>query len=83
MGWHRTHTLEVEEAEYAAKECGLWTRGGLEGLEVHIGRQIIHIPREAILELVSAEYVSRAISRLEQLSTEDAIAEIFGRKPDA
>ncbi len=44
MGWHRTRELKVEKANEAADKCGLWTRGGLDGLEVRLDDNVIHIP---------------------------------------
>jgi hypothetical protein len=46
-------------------------------LQVTIDDKVIHIPREAILELVAGEYISKRISRLEQMTTEDAIREMM------
>jgi hypothetical protein len=77
MGWHRTRILKVETAQNRGQECGLWTSGNLEHLQVTIDDKVIHIPREAILELVAGEYISKRISRLEQMTTEDAIREMM------
>lgn len=78
MGWHRTRELKVEKATEATDKCGLWARGGLEGVEVHVEDKVIHIPREAILDLVASEFVSKQISRLEQMDTKQVIAVMMG-----
>lgn len=78
MGWHRTQELEVEKAQQPADKCGLWTRGGLEGMEVRVDDKVIHIPREAILDLVASEYISKQVSKYEQMDTEQAIADMMG-----
>lgn len=78
MGCRRTHELAVEKANETADKCGLWTRGGLTGVEVHIDDKIIHIPRQAILDLVAAEYVKNRIAKYEQMDTEDAIEDMIG-----
>ena len=79
MGWHKTRELKVTEGFANDPEsCGLWTRGGLEGLRVEFLGKSVHIPREAIMELVAEEWISKRISRLEQLTTEQAISEMMG-----
>lgn len=78
MGWHRTRDLEVETRHEPTDKCGLWTRGGLEGVEVHLEDKVIHIPREAILNLVASEYISKRVSKYEQMDTEQAIADMMG-----
>ncbi len=78
MGWHRTRELQVETAQNAAEKCGLWTRGGLEGVEVHIDDKVIHVPRDAILELVASEYINKRIANYEQMDTGRAIADMMG-----
>lgn len=78
MGWHLTRELTVEKAKESAEKCGLWTRGGLDGVEVHIGGDVIHIPRDAILDLVASEFLSKQISRFEQMNTDQAIALMMG-----
>ena len=77
MGWSRARVLEVETVKQPVEECGLWTRGGLEGVRVIIADKVISIPREAILELVADEYVSKQISRFEQMTTDEAVREIL------
>lgn len=78
MGWHRTRELEVKKASESSGKCGLWTRGGLEGVEVHIDDKVIQIPREAILDLVASEYISKRVSKYEQMDTGQAIADMMG-----
>jgi hypothetical protein len=78
MGWSRARVLEVETVKQPVEECGLWTRGGLEGVRVIIADKVISIPREAILELVADEYVSKQISRFEQMTTDEAVREMMG-----
>jgi hypothetical protein len=78
MGWHKTRELEVVDGFGSDPDfCGLWTRGGLEGIRVQIGDKAAKIPREAILELVAAEWISKRIGHYEQLTTKQAIAEIM------
>jgi hypothetical protein len=74
MGWTRVRELSVEKSKDVADECSLWSRGGLEGVEVHIDDNVIQIPRDAILELVASEFVSKQIARLEEMDTEQAVA---------
>ena len=76
MGWHRTRELEVTSGLGGHEGCGLWTRGGLNGVRVEIDGKAVHIPREAILELVADEWISNRLSHYEQMTTEQALAEI-------
>jgi hypothetical protein len=78
MALTRTRLLDVRTDDGLQETCGLWTRGGLEGVEVIIDDKRISIPRDAILELVADEYVSKQIARLKQLTTVDAVNEIMG-----
>lgn len=78
MGWTHTYELKTEQVAKVADKCGLWTRGGLSGVEVHIEDKVIYLPREAILDLVAAEYVSHQVSRYEQMDTQQAIEDMMG-----
>lgn len=67
--------LQVEKADHPAKDCALWTQGGLEGVQVRYKGVVIYIPREAIVELVANESINGQITKLEQKTAED-----FGRE---
>lgn len=74
MNSHRVAVMEVKDKNsvpYA--ECGLWSRGGLEGVEIRFGQQTISIPREVIMALVGDDLRSREISRLEQMPSDDVV----------
>ena len=76
MGSYRIKQLEVTH-EGAEKEFHLWSRGGLEGLEICGEEMSIHIPKELILSLLADEFRSKMVSRYEGMSNEDALREIF------
>ena len=80
MGWHRTHELEVEAAHQVAEKCGLWTRGGLAGVEVHFEDKIIKIPHKAILDLVADEYRAQQVSKYERMNTYEVLGEMGLRR---
>jgi len=76
MGWHKENNLRVENATEKVDVCSLWSRGGLNGIEIHIFDKIIHIPRQLIIDLVASEYINNRISKLEQMDTEEVIKEM-------
>ena len=78
MGWGKVCELESRSGDIVVSECGLWTRGGLEGVQVMVGRLVIDIPREVILRLVADEYVNKKIARYEQMTAEQAVDEMMG-----
>lgn len=82
MGRNRISVLHVEEIarwEDNIKECGLWSRGGLNGVEVHIGNKIISIPREELLKIIASEYVSNQVSKYEQMNVAEAIFDMMDK----
>lgn len=78
MGLRRKTALPVTRTKHAVAGCELWTRGGLDGLEIHIEDKVIGIPREIVLELIANEYKLRKIDRLEGMSPEHLIDEMMG-----
>lgn len=79
MGWSRVAKLNVKEESESVEECGLFSRGGLEGVVVLIENKWIEIPKSVLIELVAEELVSQEISRLEQLEGQAAIDYLISR----
>ena len=76
MGWNRiAEDLEVTGTPPGDFVDGaeLWSRGGLDGVYVQVGGQQIHLPREALEDLFSSEYVSQRIRQFESMDTEQAM----------
>lgn len=70
MGWYKVRDLgsyDSEDRKTKRQDASLWSRGGVEGVEVHIGDEIIPIPPDAIMCLVGDELRSVAISGLESM----------------
>jgi hypothetical protein len=81
MGWSGACLLNVEKINgQVVGQCQLWTRGGLDGVQIAIEDCVIPIPREVILEIVAGEYRSKMVAKYEHADTEQLIAEIFGSK---
>lgn len=78
MSWHRVIDLEIEE-EPCPPGASLWTRGGLEGLEIHVSGKTIKIPRDTILELVGSEMASAEIVRIGQMTGLEFLKSVLAR----
>ena len=77
MGWTKTTDLEFNQENRQTNGCSLWTRGGLEGVEVHIQDYVIKIPSMVIWDLVADEFVRRKIEKYEQMNRDEAIEELL------
>ena len=58
------------------EQATLWTRGGLGGVQVKLAVIEIDIPRELLIQLCAAEYRSLMVSEYEQMTDEEAWAEM-------
>lgn len=79
MGWHRIDIPVVEKVDEKAESCGLWTRGGLNGVEIHIDDKIIHLEKSVLLDLFASELISNEISKLEGMEGQEAIDYLLSR----
>ena len=76
MGWYRVCDLPAEETISGPftppddAEPSLWSRGGLQGVEVHHGDKCIKIPRKALLGLVCDEIRSEQVRQWEDMDDE-------------
>ena len=76
MGWYTVARLEVKESELQFDECRLLSRGGLEGLQIHIEDKTIHLPKNIILDLVADEYTQEKIRNYESMDTVEALIDM-------
>ena len=82
MSLYLVEALDVHKTEDRVGNPGLWSRGGLSGLEVHFDDKIIPLPRDTILKLVAHEYISQGVRHYEQMDADHAIAEMMKTKRD-
>lgn len=77
MGWTRIAKLETTTLDPAITgPTAIWTRGGIEGVEVHHECTCIHIPRSVILELIADEYTSAMIRKYESMEVDAILDEM-------
>lgn len=63
MGWKRVSDLEYEQASEPTIKCGLYSRGGLEGVEVHVDDKVVKIPKKLLLNMVADHYQNCMIAK--------------------
>ena len=83
MSAYKVASLKTETSRDMVNEPELWTRGGLEGLEIRMQGALIQIPRDVIMRLVISEVISNQIAALEQLEVEDCELRIIARQTPA
>ena len=79
MGWSRAAILKTDDVHEAPEETSLWTRGGLEGVYVWVGKKHVHIPRCVIEELLGEELVRKEIGKLEGMTSREALDYLLSR----
>jgi len=89
MGWTRVAELQITEknsvsiiipgswSQLSEGAASLWSRGGINGVEVHIGPYIVEIPLEVLRKLIADEIRDRHISSLEEMDTAGILAKFL------
>ena len=79
MGWIKVDDLEVYDGQHKVSTPGLWTRGGLEGVEVRFDDKFFRIKRSTLINLLAQELIDKEIAKLEQMEGEEAIEYLLSR----
>jgi len=78
MGWAFVTKLDITQTTNTEEPgASLWTRGGVNGIEIHRGADIIHISREVLLELLADDIRTHKIGALEGMEAEEILAQCF------
>ena len=78
MGWNTVATLSIDDAPNQTDgKCYLLSRGGLNGIKVHVDDEWISIPKAHILTMIAEEYISEKIAELGSMSTDDVVTKMF------